>query len=201
MILKLLTSFVLWFYTFILSLFQYEDYTIKKKSLEYDVDHRLIDDDFNTEWTKEATNWNLDEDVENYEIEDASYDVLNNVPNCIIKTILTIKYYYNNKIYKVKTYNPKFKFNNNNMFSFSLPIKTAVLIDHDDKPMRDVTNKIKKAAGPKNNFHGEKILLKDIFYYCDEQIIEDYPKIRITNVCNQSKILSLIDNYTTDLHL
>ena len=47
---------------------------------------------------------------------------------------------------------------------FNMPIVSAVLLDSDDKPVRDLLNKIKRYAGPRKDFHNEKVKIRDICY-------------------------------------
>jgi hypothetical protein len=68
------------------------------------------------------------------------------------------------------------------VLTFNMPIKDAWLVD-DQGERTNVTRKIKKCAGPKHDFHGESVRIKDIF---DIDLV-GYPTLEVTNVFNQKR--------------
>lgn len=84
---------------------------------------------------------------------------------------------------------------------FNIPIVTAVLLDSDDKPVKDLLNKIKRYAGPRCNFHGQKVKISDMLYYDDETLELEYPSIKIKNAIGMVKKVSTVDGYITDLRI
>ena len=52
-----------------------------------------------------------------------------------------------------------------NAMHFSIPLSSAWIVDHDDKPMRDITEKVKRYSGPRNDFHGQKVPLEHFLFY------------------------------------
>ena len=88
---------------------------------------------------------------------------------------------------------------NNNSISFTLPIKEVWLLDYQDNPVIDVSKKIKRYAGPKNNFNNEDVKVKHIFDYTDEYILENYPKIKVVNILGDFKCSELLFVKTTNL--
>ena len=199
MLSKLLTSFVLWVYNIYFNFFKKKDYRIIYKSLEYELDVDGVDYEFNKEWDDEIQSWDMQDDIETYYIDNVSDSLLCNIPRCVSISVLRIKYWYDNKIYKVATYDPEFYFKSNDIISFTLPIKEAWLLDYDDTPVIDVSKKIKRYAGPKNNFHNEVVKVKHIFDYTDEYILENYPKIKVVDILGKFKCSELLFVKTTTL--
>jgi hypothetical protein len=73
--------------------------------------------------------------------------------------------------------------------------------DSDDKPVKDILNKIRRYSGPRKDFHNEKIKISDMLYYDIETLENDFPKIKLKNVFGISKTVSTVDGYVTDLRV
>ena len=101
--------------------------------------------------------------------------------------ILTrINYYYGNKLYTYITskLNPEWPPKKAGM-SFTLPIREAHLVDDNGKPYADVTDAVKRVAGPYGDFFGEDVRVHDVF-----------PKgvsVKITNIMNHHTTYSSSD--------
>ena len=121
----------------------------------------------------------------------------------IKKTINRVKYWYNDKLYKYITYDTKLTWppKETSGMTFNMPLTSAHLIDPDDKPMKDVLNKIKRYAGPRGNFHGQEVKISDMLYYDIETLKEFYPKIKLKNVLGLTKIVSTTEDCITDLRI
>ena len=86
-------------------------------------------------------------------------------------------------------------------FIFNIPIISAILLDSDDKPVKDLLNKIKRYAGPRGDFHDENVKISDMLYYDDDTLELEYPSIRLKNAIGMVKKVSTVDGYITDLRI
>jgi len=67
--------------------------------------------------------------------------------------------------------------------------------------MRNITEKVKRYSGPRNDFHGQNVPLEHFLYY-DRDVLEDrFPKIILSNTLGMKKTLSTLDDCTTDLQI
>ncbi|MBT5933217.1 MAG: hypothetical protein HOH34_07750, partial [Flavobacteriales bacterium] len=84
------------------------------------------------------------------------------VPQNVKYVILRIKYYYNGHIYSAISNDINFKpgENESSAMHFSIPLSSAWIVDHDDKPMRNITEKVKRYSGPRCDFHEQKVPLE-----------------------------------------
>ena len=78
---------------------------------------------------------------------------------------------------------------------------SVTLLDHNNKPVRDITSKVKKYAGPKSDFHGEDVPIRDMLRYDHIDLKEKYPKIKLVNVIGMSKIVSSCDDEIKSLRI
>jgi hypothetical protein len=84
---------------------------------------------------------------------------------------------------------------------FSIPLSSAWIVDQDDKPMRNITEKVKRYNGPRNDFHGQKVPLEQFLFY-DKDVLKDrFPKIILSNSLGMKKTLYTLENFTTDLQI
>ena len=84
---------------------------------------------------------------------------------------------------------------------FHIPLSSAWLVDHDDKPMKNITEKVKRYAGPRCDFHEQKVSLEDFLFYDKDTLKEHLPKIVLSNTLGMKKVLSTLEKYTTDLQI
>ena len=155
-------------------------------------------DDY-TFWGNESKKWDgvNDEywvDVTSEFLDGTLSKILNSQPYFVKDVTLRIGYYYNNKLYKYisqngypKVWPPK------PTIGFKVPIKEAKLVG--DTKMRDVTNKIKKYAGPDYNFHNESINVYELFFI----LLDDYKYLEITNLLGQKRKFLVDENITLPL--
>lgn len=201
MLRNLLTNVALWLIGVYKKFTTIPDYRIINVTMEYTLDNKKtyeVDNDF---WELESYHW--DGETQHYftDITKRRYKKYT-VPENVSKTVIRVKYWYNNQVYKYITENidhawpPK-----NNGFSFTVPYIGAWLADAGDKPIRDILLKIKRYAGPKNDFHGETVAVKDLLYYDDETLEREYPKIKVTNAIGIHKSLCTSNATTTNLRL
>ena len=199
MLTKLLSS-IFFFYKYIVTP---RDYTIISEELEYVIDHDLdymIEDDF---WMKESKDWEdgiLDGYYTNVTCMKFRKTI---VPQNVKYTILRVKYYFNGKKYTSISNDINFKpgQGEDSAMHFSIPLSSAWIVDHDDKPMRDITEKVKRYSGPRNDFHGQKVPLEHFLFYDREVLKERFPKIILSNTLGMKKTLSTLDDFTTNLQI
>jgi hypothetical protein len=199
MLTKLLSS-IFFFYKYIVTP---RDYTIISEELEYVIDHDLdymIEDDF---WMKESKDWE-DGILDGYYTNVTGMKFRKTiVPQNVKYTILRVKYYFNGKKYTSISNDINFKpgQGEDSAMHFSIPLSSAWIVDHDDKPMRDITEKVKRYSGPRNDFHGQKVPLEHFLFYDREVLKDRFPKIILSNTLGMKKTLSTLDDFTTNLQI
>ena len=198
MILNLLSN-VLYFYK---RLTTPRDYSIISEELEYKIDYRLkyqVEDQF---WEEERKDWDgiLDEFYVRATGRPFRHTV---VPQNVRNLTLRVKYWYGGKVYKVITndinYVPGEE--EGGSMNFTIPLSSVWIVDHDDKPQVNITEKVKRYTGPRNDFHGESVPLKDFLYYTTETLKSRFPKIILTNSLGMKKTLLTLEDSTTDLRI
>ena len=199
MLTKLLST-IFFFYKYLTTP---RDYSVISEEIEYGVDHEMkyqIEDDF---WLEESKDWE-DGILDEYHVVATGKKFRNTmIPQNVNWTILRVKYYFNGKPYTAISNDINFKpgESEDSAMHFSIPLSSAWIVDHDDKPMRDITERVKRYSGPRNDFHGQKVSLENFLYY-DTDILKDrYPKIILTNTLGMKKTLSTLNDYTTDLQI
>jgi len=198
MLIKLLSN-VLYFYK---KLTTPRDYTIISEELEYRVDYRMkyhVEDPF---WEQEERDWDgiLDEFYLVATGQPFRYTV---IPQNVKNLVLRVKYWYGGKVYKAISQDINFRpgENETDEMSFSIPLSSAWIVDHDDKPQVDITQKVKRYAGPRNDFHGERVPLKEFLYYTAKTLRTKYPKIVLSNSLGMKKTILTLEDFTTDLRI
>lgn len=175
------------------------DFEIERETLEYTVAPRAkreIDDPF---WDQESKTW--DGSLREYITDVKHRDFRNSdVPQNVLKPLLRTKYWYAGKVYKRITSNlnapwPPVR----KSMGFTMPIVSAFLCDEEHTPVRDVTEKIRRYAGPHVDFHGERVRLSDLLYYDDDVLLNEYPYLKIQNLIGNSKFVKTIDGFTSEL--
>lgn len=199
MLTKLLST-IFFFYKYLTTP---RDYSIISEEIEYGVDHEMkyqIEDDF---WLEESKDWE-DGILDEYHVVATGKKFRNTmIPQNVNWTILRVKYYFNGKPYTAISNDINFRpgESEDSAMHFSIPLSSAWIVDHDDKPMRNITERVKRYSGPRNDFHGQKVSLENFLYY-DTDILKDrYPKIILTNTLGMKKTLSTLNDYTTDLQI
>ena len=198
MILNLLSN-VLYFYK---RLTTPRDYSIISEELEYKIDYRLkyqVEDQF---WEEERKDWDgiLDEFYVRATGRPFRHTV---VPQNVRNLTLRVKYWYGGKVYKVITNDINYVPGEEEGSSmiFTIPLSSVWIVDHDDKPQVNITEKVKRYAGPRNDFHCESVPLKDFLYYTTETLKSRFPKIILTNSLGMKKTLLTLEDSTTDLRI
>jgi hypothetical protein len=199
MLTKLLSS-IFFFYKYLTTP---RDYSIISEEIEYAVDHDMkyqIEDDF---WLNESKDWE-DRILDEYYVNATGKNFRHTmIPQNVKWVILRVRYYFNGKQYTAISNDLNFKpgESEDNAMHFSIPLSSAWIVDHDDKPMRNITEKVKRYSGPRNDFHGQKVSLENFLYY-DRDVLKDrFPKIILANTLGMKKTLSTLDDFTTDLQI
>jgi len=202
MFIKLLSDVIIWVYDRIKYVVSKPDYKIIDQSIEYTINNNIIPEELSDFWEDEYYEWDGETETFYKNLNGIDYNQ-SLVPNNVTHIILRIKYWYNDKMYKylVNDLDHKWPPENVSGVIFNIPIVTAVLLDSDDKPVKDLLNKIKRYAGPRCNFHGQKVKISDMLYYDDETLELEYPSIKIKNAIGMVKKVSTVDGYITDLRI
>jgi hypothetical protein len=201
---NLLSHLIIWVYSIYRKLFDAPDFKIISRELEYSIDPSIeyaVDE--GGFWHKESMDWK-DEILDNYFVDVTEipyYD--EKIPENVKKTTLRIKYWYGNKQYKFITNDIKSKWpvTFENTISFNIPLVSATLLDVNNEPVRDITNKVRRYSGPKNDFHGQNVPIKDMLYYEEETLKNEYPKIKLVNAIGMSKTVSTYEDVITSLRI
>lgn len=175
------------------------DYSIISEELEYHVTPDMkyeIDDPF---WSDESRHWK--------ELDSLYSDVTGRpyrntvVPQNIHKLVLRVKYWYNGRVYKMITtdLNQPFPPLRDGGMKFSIPLTGAWLCDEDEKPVRCITEKMRRCAGPKNDYHGCDVRLRDVLFYDEDTLREVYPKLMLQNALGIKRVFSTLEDSTLDL--
>ena len=198
MLIKLLSN-VLYFYK---KLTTPRDYSIISEELEYKIDYRMkyqVEDNF---WEDESKDWDgvLDE-FHGYVTGKSFRGTI--VPQNVKNLVLRVKYWYDGRIYKAISNDINFipGRGEDSSMSFSIPLSSVWIVDHDDKPQVNITEKVKRYAGPRNDFHGQQVRLKDFLYYDTKTLQKKYPKVLLSNALGMKKILLTTEDVTTDLRI
>jgi len=204
MIRNLLSNLIIWVYGLYRKITDKPDFKIESRSLEYSVDHykeyQVKEGGF---WDKESRTWD-DKVLDDYwvDVTDIPYHE-ETIPENVHSIILRIRYWYGNKQYKFITtkVDVDWPVPLNEGISFNIPLTSAMLLDYTNKPVRDITNKVKKYAGPKSDFHGEDVPICDMLRYNLSTLKDEYPKIKLTNAIGMSKIVSSYEDNIKSLRI
>ena len=198
MLVKLLSNL----YFFYKKLVTPNDYSIVSEEIEYTVNtdmKYLVEDEF---WEKESKDW--DGILDNFYVDVTGEDFRNTtIPQNVEHIILRIKYYFNGKIYSVVSNDINFTPGEEEQsgMTFNIPLSSAWIVDHDDKPIRNITEKVKRYSGPRNDFHGQKVPLEHFLYY-DRDVLKDrFPKIILSSSLGMKKVINTLEDYTTSLQI
>ena len=182
-------------------LFSKPNFTIVGRYIEYVVDHTK---EFKTDepfWEREREQ--IEPGTKTYLANVDIDDEIPEPPDAVEKLIIRVKFWYNNKIYKFLTSNCKYTWPPVKVktMRFHIPLSSAQLLDANDKPVKDVLEKIRRYSGPYSDFYGEKMKISDMFYYEESFMATMYPKIKIKNCFGMLKTVDTATGYLTDLQL
>tara|TARA_Y100000401_G_scaffold47915_1_gene37083 strand:+ start:3268 stop:3882 length:615 start_codon:yes stop_codon:yes gene_type:complete len=203
MVFNLLTNVIIWVYDTLKSVRGKPDYTIIDTSMEYYTNEIIPDEDtLDDFWIEEYDEWDGSMMSHYKSLNDIDYRNTK-IPENIEKVVIRIKYWYRDKMYKYLTYdmNHEWPPEKTSGIVFNMPLSSAHLLDSHDKPVKDLLNKIRRYAGPRSDFHNQKVMVKDMLYYDDETLKEDYPTIRLKNIIGFVKNVDTASSYITDFRI
>ncbi|MDA9846888.1 hypothetical protein N9C10_03035 [Flavobacteriaceae bacterium] len=181
-----MTLFYWW--SIFINFFKPKNNKIVSASLEYTLSDHDATKNKNKFWQKEMRYWSKHSneyltDITCYYTPQLFKSLVEKRPKNIENYIVRIKYYFNDKLYKFITRNPvdyDWPPSSSGM-KFVMPISKAYILDTLGNQLKVVTDKVKKCAGPKFNFHNQKIKVSDIFDYehafCQIEYIDGTSKI------------------------
>jgi len=202
MLVKLLSNIIIPIFSAYRYFVTPRDYSIISEEIEYRIDYRMkyqIEDDF---WKKESKNWDgILDGFHTYVTGEMFRGTI--VPQNVKDLTVRIKYWYGGKVYKSISNDINFKPSEPEKTGilFSIPLSDVWIVDHDDKPRINITEKVRRYAGPRNDFHGQSVELKDFLYYSKKTLEKKFPKIILTNALGMKKILLTLEDFTTDLRI
>ena len=177
------------------------DLSVEREYLEYEVDPSIqcepIEDAF---WRRESRDWSV--------LTSLWVDVTRRrraweIPQCVTRTILRIKYNYGGRVYKVITNDLNYEWppveDGEGEVKFSLPIQNAWLCDDLGRPLVDITTKIRRYAGPNNDFHNQDVRLRDLLYYDEDVLKKKYPILKVKNILGITKMIDTLEGTTFSL--
>jgi len=203
MISNLLSNLIIWVYGLYRKITDKPDFKIESRSLEYLVDHEK---DYTTQkggfWDKESRTWG-DHILEEYwvDVTNTPYyeeTIPENVHNIILRIDIVWNKQYKFITTKVDVDWPVIL---SEGISFNIPLTSAMLLDYNNKPVRDITSKVKKYAGPKSDFHGEDVPIRDMLRYDRSTLKDEFPKIKLTNAIGMTKTVSSYDDEIKSLRI
>lgn len=199
MLTKLLSS-IFFYYKYLVTP---KDYSVISEELEYaidpDIDY-MIEDDF---WMDESKDWEDEILTEYYTNVTGKKFRHTIVPQNVNRLILRVKYYFNGKKYTAISTDINFKPGQDEdaAMHFSIPLSSVYIVDHDDKPIRNITEKVRRYSGPRNDFHGQKVSLEHFLFYDRDTLRDKFPKIILSNTLGMKKTVSTLDDFTTNLQI
>ena len=193
-------------------IFAKRDYSIDDIYVEYFVDHSK---DFSIETTEHPLwvrqSYEIEPTTDSYVIDEKDLeraglsigDPIPTLPEAVTKILIRISYWYGNRMYKFLTYNNEYTWppKKANTMSFHIPLTSAQLLDCDDKPVKDVLEKIRRYAGPNSDFYGEKVMIKDMLFYNEDRLKNEIPRIKLKNCFGMMKTVDTLTGLMTDLRL
>tara|TARA_B000000477_G_scaffold17469_1_gene14986 strand:- start:298 stop:819 length:522 start_codon:yes stop_codon:yes gene_type:complete len=172
--------------------------------MEYFLDYTKtpLPEELDEFWYEERNEWD-DETESVFKTLNFSNYKDTTIPENVTKTVVRVKYWYNNMMYKYLTYDMDHPWPppRKSGVVFNMPIVSAVLLDSDDKPVKDILNKIRRYAGPRKDFHNEKVKIKDMLFYDTDTLENNFPRIKLKSAIGMTKVVSTVDGCITDLQV
>lgn len=184
-IVKYLFFVVVNIYGFILKLLRDKNFTIHKIGLEYNFDESKYncENDLSVFWKNEMKSTT---DGGHWVDITRCIHQMGETPECVSEMLFKVKYTFEGKMFKMITRDENFKWPpvKKQEIIFRLPITSVLMVDGDDKPIKDITKKYKMLEGPYGDFCQQtNINIEDLFMFVD------YEKIKIMYVSGQSKLI------------
>ena len=153
--------------------------------MEYTIDPSIkytISSDF---WSREERYWG--KNCTNHYVDITHEDLTSSpIPENVKDCIVRVKYYYNDRVYKYLNEGVEYSWPpRDSSQGIFVPITRAVLMNEKCEPVRDVTEKIRRYAGPRSNFYGETVPIQMMFTFDSETMEKEYPYLVISNAFGQ----------------
>ena len=164
-------------------------YQIKRVTIEYDSSGEQCDVE-SAFWKNEERFWDTEFEENEANITWIYKNRLSVTPypSCVSNVSYRIAYTHNGTMYKYVTRDPSHQWPPKKMPGFHPAIREAWVVMYDGENM-NVTEKIKKFAGPNSDFHGETLQLSDV-------IGEQCVSLKITNILNQSIVVKTGESFS-----
>jgi len=171
---------------FLKYLFELPDFYIECVSINYNADDIVELKEIEKipyVWTSQSYYWNSNSSmVYHWDItsrvrtEGIDYlnNIISNIPSNVHDIVYTIKYTYNSKSYKYISTDEtpiSWPYKRGNIRCIS-PILSVWGIDKFGNEVKEITKHVRKAGGPKGDFHGQDVKIMDIMKY-------DYKRIKV----------------------
>jgi len=206
-LLSLLFAYIIYpAYALWLRLTRPSDFSVERASLEYTIDGRPSTDVKDEPWLGEKKFWEwyttpcLSFLTQFTHPDDYRFA---KVPDCVVRTIARVKYNFKGKTYKYLTTRTAHEWppHTPDGVAFHVPLAEVTLCDANGKPQRDITEKIKRYAGPRGDFHGEVVNIRDLLLYREETLKSDFPYVKLQNSLGLKKTISTLSGTTSDLKI
>lgn len=184
-------SFISW----IKHIFDFDNFEIKHSSILYTINDteeeycNLGTDNF---WDIQKNEWNENKDQKDFWTlidHNKRNEIYDTKPVNVDSIIFYTKYYYNNTTYTYMSVNKPIYQNEwppEKKLICTVPILNVFFLNKDGKRIKEITKKIKRYAGPNNNFHNKTILTSKMFCFTEEYLEQEFPSIEITNILGKS---------------
>jgi len=163
---------------------------IHRVMLEYDTSGEPCDSG-SAFWVNESRFWEEDEFEENETNITWIYKnrlSIDPVPSCVSNIAFRVTYEHDGKVYKYVTRDMNHHWPPKKTPGFHPLIKEAWAVMYDGDRM-NVTDKVKKYAGPYSDFHGETLKLSDV-------VGEQCVSVQITNIMGQTCSIKLGESFS-----
>ena len=170
-------------YMFIKSIIYSPNYSINRVGLEYTAPSKPAAG-YSDFWKREEKYW-TEEPTEYYADVTKCMNDITPVPSEIKDGYLHVEYNHDGKEYEYVTSNLEAKWPPKEVEGarFSMPIKTVMLLDEDESPVRCATNEIFRFMGPRKDFHGESVPVEKLLEW------DDYEYLCVTNILGCCKTI------------
>lgn len=164
------------------------DYTVKGVYMQYSADATFDLDGKSPLWIEEAKYWDSVDTWYDWDLTSvyrkggigALRDIMQNKPDEVNECIIFIRYTYGVREYIFATSDPEFEWTpdkvwKNDTLKFRFPMSDVWAVDGNGRRVVNITDEVKKVAGPRGDFHHQDVCLKHITSH-------DYPKVEVVTM-------------------
>lgn len=166
------------------------DYTVNGVYMQYSADATFDLEGKSPLWIEEAKYWDSVDAWYDWDLTSvyrkggigALRDIMQNKPDEVNECVIFIRYTYGVREYTFATRDPEFKWTpdkvwENETVKFRFPLSEVWAVDGNGRRVVNITDQVKKIAGPRGDFHHQDVLLKHIMSH-------DYPKVEVVTMLN-----------------